>query len=272
MSTPINCPNCGSTLAPGVAACARCGHKLAEEEVPEAVAVPGPRFPRPATAGPPPVTSLNFGTLLADARERWNVQQTPYLSVAMALAGLALLIGTFAHISYLIAGTDELWKQAHDAMWQTLAQGLAFAAAVIALMVRRQSGPAYEADVRGLDFRVGGGLAALTVLFALVATVLGMGSRFAASNSWANYSQVFAFLALAYLIISRPVPATLGRFSATMIGLGIVAAGVTVLVVGQISGMDTSNDSFYGGIAWQAMGIAVITLALGWFLGMAPSE
>ena len=86
MSTPINCPNCGSTLAPGVAACARCGHKLAVEEAPEPAAAAGPQFPRPATAAPAPATSLNLGTLLPDARERWNVKQTPYLSAAMALA------------------------------------------------------------------------------------------------------------------------------------------------------------------------------------------
>ncbi len=274
MWTPINCPNCGSTLAPGVTACARCGQKLAAPESSAPAVLAGPQFapPRPATIGPQPVAPFKPTAILQDARERWNVAQTPYLSGALALAGLALLVGTLAHISYLISGTEEIWQQAHDAMWETLAQGLAFASAVVALLVRRRSGPTYEADVRGPDFRVAMVLVAITVLFALVGTVLGMGSRFAASNSWLHYSQMFAFLALAYLIISKPVPASFGRFSSAMIGLAVVVAAVTVLVVGQASGMSKTNNSFYGGIAWQATGLVVVTLALGWFLGMEPEE
>jgi hypothetical protein len=272
MATPINCPNCGSTLAPGVAACARCGHKLAVEETPEPAAVSGPQFPRPATATRTPATSLKLGALLTDARERWNVKQTPYLSAAIALGIMALLVGTLAHISYLTAGSAEVLKQDHDFMWETLANGLAFAAAVVVLMVRRDSGPAHLADVRGPDIRIGAGLAAIAVLFAFVGTVIGMGGRYAAADSWMHYSQLFAFLALAWLIISRPIPAALGTVSATTIGLAAVAAGIGALLIGQITGMDNSNSSYVGGISWQAMGIAVITLALGWFLGMAPGE
>jgi DNA-directed RNA polymerase subunit RPC12/RpoP len=270
MSTPINCPNCGSTLAPGVAACARCGYKLIVEPTPEPAAPSRPQFPRPATAVPPPATSLNLGALLTDARERWNVKQTPYLSAAIALGVLALLVGTLAHISYLTAGSDEGLKKDHDFMWLVVADGLAFAAAVVALVVRRESGPTHAADFRGPDFRIGAGLVGITVLFSLVGVVIGMGGRGAAEDSWTHYSQLFAFLALAWLIISRPVPAALGTVSATTLGLVLAAAGVGALLVGQISGMRNSNDSYFGGVAWQAMGIAVITLALGWFLGMAP--
>lgn len=270
MSTPINCPNCGSTLAPGVAACVRCGYKLIVEPTPEPAAPAGPQFPRPATAAPPPSASLNVGALLTDARERWNVKQTPYLSAAIALGVLALLVGTLAHISYLTAGSDEGLKKDHDFMWLTLADGLAFAAAVVALMVRRESVPTHPADVRGPDFRVGAGLAAIAVLFALVGTVIGMGGRGAAADSWVHYSQLFAFLALAWLIISRPIPAALGTISAPTMGLALAAAGVGALLIGQISGMGNSSDSYFGGVSWQAMGTAVITLALGWFLGMRP--
>jgi hypothetical protein len=269
MSTPINCPNCGSTLAPGVAACARCGHKLAAEETPEPAAVSGPQFPRPATAAPTQAKSLNLGALLPDARARWNVKQTPYLSAAMALGVMALLVGTLAHISYLTAGVADGLKKDHDFMWETLANGLAFAAAVVALMVRRDSGPTHPADVRGPDFRIGAGLAAIAVLFAFVGVVIGMGGRGSAEDSWVHYSQLFAFLALAWLIISRPIPAALGSVNARTIGLVLVAAGVAALLIGEITGMDNSDSSYFGGVAWQAMGIAVITLALGWFLGMA---
>jgi uncharacterized OB-fold protein len=268
MSTPINCPNCGSTLAPGVAACARCGHKLNVEPAAEPVAASGPRFTRPATVAPSPPTSLNVQQMLADARARWGIQQTPYFMGVIALAGLALIVGTIAHISYLTAGSDEGLKKDHDFMWLVLASGLAFAAAVVALVVRRESGPTHLADIRGPDFRIGMGLAAIAVLFALVGTVIGMGGRAAASDSWVHYSQLFAFLALAWLIISRPIPAALGSVNATTIGLVLAAAGVGALLIGQISGMGNSTDSYYGGVSWQAMGIAVITLSLGWFLGM----
>ena len=42
------------------------------------------------------------------------------------------------------------------------------------------------------------------------------------------------------------------------------------LLIGQISGMSNLNDSYVGGLSWQALGIAGITLAFGWFLGMRP--
>lgn len=270
MATPVNCPNCGSTLAPGVMACARCGHKLNVEPAAEPAAPAGPQFPRPATAAPSPPASLNVQQMLVDTRARWGIQQTPYFAGVIALAGLALLVGTIAHISYLTAGSAAFAKHLHNAVWLALSIGFAFAAAALAVLVRRASGTQPAATAQNPDLRVAAGLAGLALLFALVGMIIGMGGRGLAADSWERYAQLFAFLALAWVVLSRPVPAELGTTSTATIGLIALAGGVGALVIGQIMGLSNSNDSYVGGVSWQAAGIVLVTLVLGWFLGMRP--
>ncbi len=271
MSTPINCPNCGSTLAPGVAACARCGQKLAVEPAPEPAAPAGPQFPRPATAAPAPANSLNVQQVLADARARWGIQQTPYFVGAILLAGLALLIGTIAHISYLTASSSAVNKQLNDAVWLTTANALALAAAVLSLVVRREAvAPPPASDARNPDFRVGLGLIGMTILFAFVGVVVGMSGRFDAALSWERYAQIFAFFTLGWLIISRPVPAALVTVSSISLGFVTGGAILVAVAIGQVMGLSNSNDTYTGGISWQALAVSALVLELGWFLGMRP--
>ncbi len=271
MATPVNCPNCGSTLAPGVMACARCGHKLAVEPAAEPAAAPGPDFSRPATAAPPPPASLNVQQMLADTRARWGIQQTSYLVGVIALAGLALLIGTIAHISYLTAGANEANKQLNDGVWLTTATALAFVAAVLALVVRREAGaPPRASDARNPDFRVALGLAGTTILFAFVGVIIGMGGRFDAALSWERYAEIFAFFALGWLIIARPVPDALGTVNSITVGLLAGGAILVAVVIGQIMGLSNNNNTYTGGISWQALAISALVLELGWFLGMRP--
>jgi hypothetical protein len=270
MATPVNCPNCGSTLAPSVAFCARCGHKLGEE--PTGTTASGQPLPRPATVPPPPpaAASIDIRTIVNDVCERWGVSQTSYLAATAALAGLALVIGTIAHISYLTAGSAAFAKHLHNAVWLALSIGFAFAAAALAVLVRRASGTQPAATAQNPDLRVAAGLAGLALLFALVGMIIGMGGRGLAADSWERYAQLFAFLALAWVVLSRPVPAELGTTSTATIGLIALAGGVGALVIGQIMGLSNSNDSYVGGVSWQAAGIVLVTLVLGWFLGMRP--
>jgi hypothetical protein len=265
VATPVNCPNCGSTLAPGVMACARCGHKLNVEPA----AAPGPDFSRPAMPAPPSPASLNVQQVLADIRARWGIQQTQYFVGVMALAGLALLIGTIAHISYLTAGATDAYKQLHDGVWLTTATILAFAAAILALVVRWEAGaPPRPSDVRNPDFRVAVGLAGATMLFAFVGVIIGMSGHFDAALSWERYAQIFAFFALGWLIISRPVPEALGTVSSITVGFVAGGAILVAVVIGQIMGLSNSSDSYTGGVSWQALAISALVLELGWFLGM----
>ena len=271
MATPVNCPNCGSTLAPGVVACARCGHRLNVEPEAEPAPPPGPQFPRPATVAPSPAASLNVQQMLAEVRARWGIQQTPYFVGVMVLAGLALLIGTIAHISYLTAGSTDANKQLDDGVWLTMATALAFAAAVLALVVRREAGPPPRAsDARNPDFRIALGLAGMTILFAFVGVVIGMNGRVDAALSWERYAQIFAFFALGWLIISRPVPEVMGTVNSITVGFIAGGAILVALVIGQIMGLSHNNDSYTGGISWQALAISALVLLLGWFLGMQP--
>ena len=270
MATPVNCPNCGSTLAPGVMACARCGHKLNVEPEAEPAAAPGPDFSRPATAAPPPPASLDIQQVLADIRARWGVAQTPIFTAAIALAAAALLIATFAHISYLTAGAAAGNRKLNDQVWFTLATGCALAAAALLVLVRFQSGPPRPATAKNPDLRVALGLAGLTALFAVVGLIIGLGGRFSASDSWLRYAQVFAFLAVGWLVISRPIPSSLGTVTAVNAGLIVGGVAMIALLIGQFMGLSSSNDTYVGGLSWQALGIAGITLVFGWFLGMQP--
>ena len=270
MATPVNCPNCGSTLAPGVMACARCGHRLIVEPAEEPAPVAGPQFPRPATAAPPPAASLDLQQMLADIRARWGVVQTPIFTAAIALAAAALLIATFAHISYTTAAAAAVNRKLNDQVWFTLATGCALAAAALLVLVRFQSGPPRPAPAKNPDLRVALGLAGLTALFALVGLIIGLGGRFDASDSWLRYAQVFAFLALGWLVISRPIPSSFGTVTAVNAGLIIGGLAMVALLIGQFMGLSNNNDTYVGGLSWQALGIAGITLAFGWFLGMRP--
>lgn len=288
MSTPVNCPNCGGQLPPGAPSCARCGQRFdVEPEAPEedAPVTQAPLPPKPASATPSPRVSEGTGAAasgdvgkafqqyLAEARERWGIEPSPFFIAIAVLAVLSLLIGSVAHASYLTAGADEVDKQFDDAVWLTTAIALALGALILSVFVRYEATRSpVAADTKSIDFRIALGIAALALLWALLGVIVGMSGRFEAAESWTRYSAVFSFLGAAWLALSQPVPAMLGTTKATTIGIGVLGVALVMLLIGQIQGMSNSYDSYVGGLAWQAMSISVLTLALGWFLGMQPKR
>jgi len=285
MTTPVNCPNCGSQLPPGAPSCARCGERFdIELEAPVASApiAQAPPPPKPASATPSPRAASASGAsggdiaksvqqYLAEVRERWGLEGTPFFIGVIVLAAAAILIGTIAHISYLTAGSDEVTKQLDDGVWLTTAGALAFGALVVAILVR------YDAprtppppDMQSTDFRIGLALAGLTVLFALIGAILGMSGRAEAADSWEKYAAIFAFVGATWFVLSQPVPEMIGATKATTIGLVVGVVALVMLLIGQLQGLSNSYDTYIGGVSWQAMAISVIILDLGWFLGMQP--
>jgi hypothetical protein len=279
MTTPVNCPNCGSQLPPGAASCARCGVRFDMEPDPTASAPeppvpapatarrPVPQAPRPSASGGPEAVSLQ--AYLTQMRERWGLDATAYFTATLILAGLAIVLGSIAHAVLLTAGENDFDKQSDFSVWLTTANALALASLVTAVLVRNnaRSDPV-ETDVRSLDFRIALGLAALTIIFALIGVILGMDGRGTASGSWERYASLFAFVEATWLALSKPVPALVGSVKAETVGMIAGVVAIVMLLVGQIQGLSNDVDSFFGGIAWQAMAVSILLLDLGWFLGM----
>lgn len=206
---------------------------------------------------------------LSDARERWGVEGTPFFMGVMGLVAIAILLGTLAHVSVLTAGAADFNKRADFYVWSTSATALALGALVVAVLIRFDAkgspAPAYS---QSIDFRVGVGLAVLTVLFALIGVIVGMGGHPDSAGTWERYATMFSFVTATWFVLSQPVPETIGTTKATTIGLIIAAVALPMLVIGQIMGLGNSTGSYVGGVSWQAMAISIIVIDLGWFLGM----
>lgn len=286
MATPVNCPNCGSQLPPGAPSCARCGERFdVEPEAPVAAApasqAPPPPKPPSATPSPRAAASASGASggdvaksvqqYLAEVRERWGLEATPFFIGVMVLAAAAILIGTIFHILYLTAGSTDVNKHLDGGVWLTSATALAFGALVVAILVRYDSPRSPPPpDMQSTDFRTGLAISGVTVLFALLGAILGMSGRAEAAGSWEKYAAMFAFVSATWFVLSQPVPEMIGATKATTIGLIVAAVALVMLLIGQIQGLSNSYDTYIGGISWQAMAISVVVLDLGWFLGMQP--
>lgn len=270
MVTSGNCPNCGSTLPPGAIACARCGHQLKEAAPSEAPPAAGPTFQKPSAQ---PQQSLDLAGAFADLRKRWKVENSNLFLAALAMAVLAFLISTIAGPSLVAAGADNLGRRIDNGVWLQLAFGLALGAAALCILIRWESGPPdHTADTERIDFRVGGGLAGVTLLFMLLSLFKGFDGSFDGVDSWYRYANVYSVLTVAIFAISRPIPPTIGGAASTMIGQVAIGIGVALLVIGQFMGLSNKNDTFVNGLAFQSVGIILMTLSLGWFLGFQPRE
>jgi hypothetical protein len=270
MVTSGNCPNCGSTLPPGAIACARCGHKLAEPAPTEAPPAAGPTFQKPSAQQQ---QSIDLAGAFADVRKRWKVEHSNVFIAALAMAVLAFLISTIAGPSLVAAGDDAFDRRIDNGVWLQLAFGLALGAAALCILIRWESGPPeMTADTERIDFRVGAGLAGVTLLFMLLSLFKGFDGSFDGVDSWFRYAMVYAALVVAIFAISRPIPPTIGGTTSTMVGQVAIGIGAALLVIGQFMGLSNSNDTFVNGLAFQSVGIILMILSLGWFLGLQPKN
>lgn len=269
MATSGNCPNCGSVLAPGAIACARCGHQLSEAAPQEARPAAGPTFQKPAAAG---AQSIDVAKTFADVRRRWGVENSNIFLAAAVMAVIAFLISTIAGPSLVAADAEAFNRRFDNAVWLQLAFGLALGAAALAVLIRWQSGPPERSEASQLDFRIGAGLAGVTLVFVLLGLIKGFDGSFDGVDAWFRYANVYAMLVLAIFAISRPVPSQFGGTESTLVGLGAVGVSVVVLVIGQFMGLSDKNDTFVNGLAFQNLGVTLLTLSLAWFLGLQPKN
>jgi hypothetical protein len=265
----LNCPNCGSTAMPGATTCSNCGASLTplpDDPTPDSppaagpdAEASGPTFSRPAMPG------LSFSP--AALSKRWGVEQSPVLIVALVLAAVALLAGTVAVISLLLADVDEFDQKDDAHVLFYLAIPLALGAAALMAHLRLKAG-APESKPAIHDQRIAYGLFGLSVVFALLSLFKGFDESLSAEAAWYDYSQLFAFFALGMAIISRPIPRALGSIDASMIGLIAVGIAVVFGVIGGIQARSGSFSTYAMGVTMEDGALIAATLALAWFLGM----
>lgn len=212
--------------------------------------------------------SFDVNRELGNIRQRWGIQQTPYATAAFAVLAAALLLGTIGHILYLTAGDFE--AQFDGIAWYNVGTGLAIIAVALMVLLRWQSpGGGGSRD----DLRIVGGLGVLSAAWMVLAFFFGfLDDRLDPEDSWFLYSQLFAFLAMAWCAISRPIPASLGTTGVVSIGgiaLGVAAAA---FVVGAILAMSDDFSTYSKGVTLQDLGKIISFLTFAAFLGLAPKE
>ena len=268
MSTPVNCPNCGSTLAPGATSCARCGHQLAEPAAPEVTSgTPGPQSARPPAAAPMgPTASLDVAAEIGKLRERWAVTQSPYLLALGVLALVAFLFGTVGHFVFLSA--DSFTSQTDGIAWYNAATGAAIAAVAVAVLVRWQN-PSPAGGHRD-DLRIAGVLAGMAGLWMLLAIYFGFNDRLDPEEGWFRYAFIFALLAAAWCAIARPFDKIIGTLDTVTVGM--IAGGVAALLylIGWFMGMSDDLSTYSKGVTFQDIGEVLVVLLLALFLGLRP--
>lgn len=263
MTDAATCPNCGNALAEGVSTCANCGHQLAP---PSSDPPPsgGPTFSRPAAP-----SAVNVD--LAEMRKRWGVKQTPYFTTALALAAVALAVGTLAVISYLIAGDTDTEQKLDAQAWFSLSIGLSIGAAAVMILVRLQSGaPAAAADKQDWQFALV--ILGFAAIFSLLGLFKGFDKGLDALDAWFSYATLFAFLAVGFFALSRPTPAALGGLKAPVIGVIVIAVGVLLLLIGTMQARSNDFSTYASGLAFERFGQVLMLVALAWFLGLRSAE
>jgi hypothetical protein len=267
MSASVNCPNCGSTLAPGATACARCGHQLsdpASAETPPA----GPQAPRSAPAAAPAQIKLNVN--LSEMLHRWGVQRTTYATAAFVAAAVTVAIASIGVAIYLPAGSFDTQQDGQSFLTSSIGAG--FITVALMALARWQSGGG-KGGANQDDLRVSYALGGLALLWALMAVIVGFfDDRVDPEYGWAQYGLVFALLDLAWCTIARPIPESLGATKSINVGLGFATAAGVALLLGLFLAMSNSQATYSKGVTLQDVGFVLAVLSFGTFAGLPPRE
>jgi hypothetical protein len=207
--------------------------------------------------------------MLADVGSRWGVAQGPIFIAAIIMAALAVLLSTIGVISFLTAGDGETLQKFDAEVWFWVATGLAIGAAAFCILLRLQGKELTGApDPSGPDLPAGLVLQGLTLAFIVAMLIKGFDESFDAVFAWASYAEIFAVLAIAWFVITRPTPKALAGLDASVVGMGAVAAALVVLVIGLFQGRSEDFSTYVQGVAFLRGGIVVMLLAFAWFIGM----
>lgn len=234
-----------------------------------------PQQPEPATTPPTatPVSAAPTITIsldwLNDMASRWGGVATSYLMGGAALAAVALIMALAAHINYLVA--ERGIEQVHADIWLTVSFVIVLAA-VGSLALGRTSAEGRPASANIGDLWVGIGLSGMAGMSAFVGLILGLDERFDAMASWMSFALVWAFVALGWLLVSRPVPREWTFQRGAAIGGAFLGAAALFALIGLAVGLGDDFGDFIRGQSWLQFALTGAVLGIGWLFGLRPQE
>lgn len=210
--------------------------------------------------------SFDINKEMGAMRQRWGLPQSTYLTAALVLLAVAFVLGTIGHFLYLSA--DDLDGQANGDALYNIAIGAALAAGALMVLVRWQNGGA--AGGARDDLRIAGALVGLAVAWLVLCIIFGFDKRLDAEFGWFRYAQIFAFMALAWCAVSRPVPTTVNGIPTVQAAIITLLVSAAIYVIGGFMSTSNSYSTFSTGVTLQDIGFVLVILVFAAFLGLAP--
>ncbi len=261
----IFCPSCGAMIKQEAEICVKCGVRVK--------AAPGYTSEQ-----------VSVGVTFERMRSRWGVEQSGLLVIGLLAGVAAVVVGMIALESYLSAKPGEVLQQTDAYTWMNAASGLAVLSAALLAFCRWQSRAVNGTQENTPDLQIGLALGGISGAFAAVGLIIGLDNRLVAAGGWFNGAQLWAFLAIGWFALARPVPVTIGTMSGQSVGLALAAGAIAVVSIGLIVGLGDhpSYNTFFDfsdegtglqvfgvkGTSIEEFGITGLLLALGWFLGL----
>lgn len=274
----MNCGKCNAELIEGARFCSVCGSGFeapaaedASSQAPPAAATPPPEVTRPAVSPSQPTVEQAVPDWGQELARLWARIGSGQLLAAGILGGLGLI---FAIVGLQMALASDAFSSGefHGSIWLGLATILILAAIGWASAARAQL------RERGVwspstDLLVAGGAGALAVIFGFVTVGVGLsfdqlgGGSTQDIGAWATFAQLWAFLALGWLVFTRPLDARTSQL------FGGIGTGLALLLgfIGLASGLGDSTEDFVHGGSWLSIAIVFAILATGSLFGHSSS-
>jgi hypothetical protein len=193
---------------------------------------------------------------------------------AAILALLALVFGVLG-LQMALAGEGFSSGEFHGTIWLGLSSVLILAAVGWAAVAREQL---KETSLwsPGTDLAIAAATAGLALVFGFVTLGVslswdaGFGSTYSTMNigAWATFAQLWAFAALAWLALSRPLDRRTSHVTAA------IGGGLALLfsVIGLSTGLGDSVEDFVHGAGWLTLAGIWATVATGSLFGYSRAE
>ncbi|HUF52248.1 MAG TPA: hypothetical protein VMR52_00555 [Dehalococcoidia bacterium] len=231
------------------------------------LAAPTPVQDETHSRAEPAGSSVDVAALLTDARSRWGVEQSPVFTAALVLAAAAFVLGTIAVILFLVAASDDPGQRDDAFAMFSVAIPAAIGAAALLAYLRLEAGT-LSGPVHSQDRMIGFAIYGLCLVFTLLMLYKGLDESLSAETGWYYYALLFAFFALGFNIIARPVPAVLAGVASAMIGFVGIAVAMVVAVIGALQYRSDDFSTYAMGYTLIDAALIVALLSIAWFLGM----
>jgi hypothetical protein len=240
----LYCENCGAEVGEGARFCQRCGAPVGE----------GAGFAERPTE--------RVRTPWSEVTRLWPMISRPAI-VAVSLALAALVVGFIGLLLATTADGDDA-NALQGPIVLLLGTLLAGLAVVVVAAARVPEERAIRED---LATAIGGAFALAAVVFALVGLVKSHADEVSAfdAGAWFTFATACAFLALGWLLYSRPLASSLSWTAA----LGGAVLAAVFGLVGLSLGLGDDFDGYVAGVGWLSFAAVWVLLALAAAFGRA---